>query len=203
MRPQNRISVFLVDDNEMFLKTEMLAFNKYFESEIKMESFVTGEDCLKKIQKNPKTAADIVILDYHLNTEFKHAMNGIEILKKIKELNPKIIVIMLSSEDKLKIANESINNGAYEFVLKSETALIRVENSLRNSVEKVLNSKIMKITLLIMDKYPELYSYIDEMPVLSPEDRDSGLMLKNLKTYYDSLYSMVKKYELEHPEINM
>src|ERR1700683_1952329 len=128
MNTQTRISVFLVDDNEVFLKTLALSLNEHFKAEISIESFATGEDCLKKIQQNPKTATDIVILDYHLNTESPGAINGIDVLKKIKEINSRIIVVMLSSEDKLKIATECIKSGAYEYVVKSETALIRTQN---------------------------------------------------------------------------
>src|SRR5580700_3422410 len=104
MEIQNKISVFLVDDNEVFLKTLTLFLNEHFKSEIQIESFPTGEDCLRKIQLNPEIAADIVILDYHLNTDSTVAMNGIDVLKKIKRINPKIIVVILSAEDKLKIA---------------------------------------------------------------------------------------------------
>lgn len=200
MKTQNNISVFLVDDNEVFLKTLADSLNERFRSEIQIELFTTGEACLKKIQENPDTAADIVILDYHLNTESKNAMDGIDVLKKIKEINFKIIVIMLSAEDKIKIATDSLTHGAYEYVVKSETAFIRTQNILKNSIEKELNSKIMKITMTIMEKHPELYKYIEEMPETILEEQDPGIMLQNLKAYYDSLDSMLNKYLLEHPE---
>jgi DNA-binding NtrC family response regulator len=200
MKTQNNISVFLVDDNAVFLKTLADSLNERFKSEIQIETFSTGEACLKIIQQNPDTASDIVVLDYHLNTDSKNAMNGIDVLKKIKEINPKIIVIMLSAEDKIKIATDSITYGAYEYVVKSETAFIRTQNILKNSIEKELNSKILKITMSIMEKYPELYKYIDEIPETIIDEQDPGIMLQNLKAYYDSLDSMLNKYILEHPE---
>ena len=201
MKTNNNIVVFLVDDNVVFLKTLALSLNERFKSEIKIELFTTGEDCLLKIRQNPLSAADIVILDYHLNTESINAMNGIDVLKKIKEINSRIIVIMLSAEDKLKIATDSISNGAYEYVVKSETAFIRTQNILKNSMEKELNSKILKITMLILEKYPELYKYIEEMQETIPDEMDPEVTLKNLKAYYDSLYSMLNKYILEHPKM--
>ena len=193
MNTQTKISVYLVDDNEVFIKTLGLSLNEHFESEISIESFATGEDCLKKIQQNPKTSADIVILDYHLNTESKNAMNGIDILKKIKEINNRIIVVMLSSEDKLKIATDCIKSGAYEYVGKSETALIRIQNILRNSIEKEFNSRILNITMMIMEKNPELYKNIEEMPETIPDGNDPEITMKNLKGYYDSLNAMLNK----------
>src|ERR1700721_1955465 len=131
MNTQKSISLLLVEDNEVFLKTLTLSLEEYFKSEIEINSFPTGEDCLNQIQKNPDKV-DVVILDYHLNTESEDAMNGIDILKRIKKINSRIIVIMLSSEDKLKIATDCITYGAYEYVVKSETAIIRLRNILKN-----------------------------------------------------------------------
>jgi len=201
MTAQNKISVYLVDDNDVFLKTLAYSLNERFNSEIEIKSFVTGEVCLREIQINPLTAADIVILDYHLNTEIAEALNGIDVLRKIKKINNKIIVIMLSAEDKLQIATDCISNGAYEYVLKSETAFVRTQNILKNSLEKEFNSKIMKITMKIMEQHPELYKYIEEMQETIPDDGfgDSEVTLKNLKTYYDSLNTMVNKYVVDHP----
>jgi DNA-binding NarL/FixJ family response regulator len=156
---------------------------------------------LKRIKQNPETAADIVILDYHLNTESKNAMNGIDVLKKIKEINFKIIVVMLSAEDKLKIAVDCITYGAYEYVVKSETAIIRTQNILKNSMEKEFNSKILKVTMTILEKYPELYKYIEEMQETIPDDKGSGVALNNLINYYNSLNSLLNNYILEHPGI--
>jgi len=199
MKTQNNISVFLVDDNEMFLKALESYLSEQYKSEIQIKSFYTGEDCLKAIQQYPKPKVDAVILDYHLDTESGTAMNGIEILKKIKEIDTGIIVIMLSFEDKLKIATESIRAGAYEYVVKSETAFIRIKNSLKNSLEKELNSKILKITMTILEKHPELYSYIEEMPITIPNETNPEMSLKHLKAYYDSLESILNNYLLERP----
>jgi len=199
MKAQNKVSVFLVDDNEMFLKTLALSLGEYFKSEVQIESFTTGEECLKKIQKNPQTAVDVVVLDYHLNTELEKAMNGIDVLKKIKEINSRIVVVMLSAEDKLQILVDCVKYGAYEYVVKSETAFVRTQLILKNSIEKEFNSKILKTTMTIMEKYPELYNYIEEMQETIPGEKDSEITLTNLKSYYDSLNSMLNKYILEHP----
>lgn len=198
MKTKNNISVFLVDDNEVFLKTLALSLSEHFKSEIQIKTFTTGEDCMNKIQQDPETAADIVILDYHLNTDSKNAMNGFDILKKIKKINSGIIVIMLSAEDKLQIAIDCITYGAYEYVAKSETAFIRTKNILKNILEKEFNSRILKITMSILEKYPELYKYIEEMQVTIPDEKDPGVTLKNLKAYFDSLDSMLNKYISEH-----
>lgn len=66
--------------------------------------------------------------------------------------------------------------------------------------EKDLNAKILKITMMIKEQYPELSKYVEEMPVTIPDEKNPEITPNNLKTYYDSLYSMLNKYILEHPD---
>lgn len=68
--------------------------------------------------------------------------------------------------------------------------------------EADLNSKILKITLTIMEQYPELSKYIEEMPVTIPNEKIPERTLNNLKTYYESLSLMLNKYKSEHPTID-
>jgi len=67
--------------------------------------------------------------------------------------------------------------------------------------EADLNSKILKITMTIMDQYPELSKYIEEMPVTIPNEKNPDITLNNLKAYYESLSLMLNKYKTEHPNI--
>lgn len=67
--------------------------------------------------------------------------------------------------------------------------------------EADLNEKILKITMTIMEQYPELSKYIEEMPVTIPNDNNPEIKLGNLKTYYESLSVMLNKYKTEHPDI--
>ena len=78
-----------------------------------------------------------------------------------------------------------------------ETMPKEKENNLEN--EKELNSKILKITMTIKEKYPELSKYIEEMPETIPDEKNPDVSLKNLKEYYDSLNTMLNKYILELP----
>ena len=66
--------------------------------------------------------------------------------------------------------------------------------------EEDLNLKILKITMNIKDKYPELSKYIEEMQETIPDGKDPEITTANLKKYYNSLNSMLNKYILEHPD---
>jgi hypothetical protein len=102
-------NLFIVDDNKlMVLALEQHLKNKFGVS-INISTFYDGESCLEKVD----TTTDIVILDYNLD-----GIDGLEILKLIKEINPKTEVIMLSSNESIVLAIESFREGARDFVIK-------------------------------------------------------------------------------------
>ena len=135
MKTNKKIKIFLVDDDALFLKKSEIEFLNHGDFEI--YTYATGELCLKSIDKNP----DIIILDYHLDGIQKGAMNGIDTLDKIKKVNDKIPVIMLSSQDKIDIAIKCMHHEAYDYVVKSETAFVRLQKII-NSI--FLYSKMKK-----------------------------------------------------------
>ena len=64
--------------------------------------------------------------------------------------------------------------------------------------ESDLNDDILKITMLIEEKFPELSKYVDEMPVSAPDAVNPAVNQKNLQDYYDSLLALLKKYNTNH-----
>ncbi|MBN2635485.1 MAG: hypothetical protein JXR61_04385 [Prolixibacteraceae bacterium] len=67
--------------------------------------------------------------------------------------------------------------------------------------EKDLNSRILKITMMITDHYPELSQYLEEMPVTVPSENDPEITLNQLKSYYESLISLLQKYNVDYSKI--
>jgi len=121
MEKEDKVKLFLVDDDAVFLKSLEIEFMQ--NADFIIETYATGELCIKNLSHNP----DVIILDYHLDGINKTAMNGIETLRKIKNCNPDVSVIMLSSQDKIDIAIECMHNRAYDYVVKSETAFVRLQ----------------------------------------------------------------------------
>ncbi len=68
-----------------------------------------------------------------------------------------------------------------------------------NAAVEELNSNILKITMRINDQFPELSKYIEEMTVTIPDEKHPEITLKNLRSYYESLNTILNKYILEHP----
>jgi DNA-binding NtrC family response regulator len=138
MTNKKNILLFLVDDDALFLKSLAIEFVHNTESVI--ETFSTGELCLKSIAQNP----DVIILDYYLDSVEKKAINGLETLDRIKKINPKIPVIMLSSQDKIDVAVNCMKHQAFDYIVKSETAFIRLQKAITTifhyqKIEKALS----------------------------------------------------------------
>lgn len=120
----NKIHLFLVDDDALFLKSLEIEF--LHNADFEIETFATGELCIDSIEKQP----DLVILDYQLDGIDASAMNGIATLDKIKKHNAGIPVVMLSSQDKIEVAIECMHHQAHDYVVKSETAFVRLQKIL-------------------------------------------------------------------------
>lgn len=134
----NKIKLFLVDDDAVYLKLMEIEFLQHGDFDI--ETYPTGELCLENLSHNP----DVIILDYYLDGVEKNAMNGIDTLHKIKIAKPNIPVVMLSSQDKIDIAISCMHCGAFDYVVKSETAFVRLQKIITaifelKKIEKQLN----------------------------------------------------------------
>jgi hypothetical protein len=66
--------------------------------------------------------------------------------------------------------------------------------------EEELNADILKITMTMRDRYPELTKYISEMPVTVPDEKNPTVNIKNLQDYYDSLKQILIKYAPSHTD---
>jgi two-component system OmpR family response regulator len=135
MKTQDSISVFLVDDDKMFLSSLKNTLDSEFKKGLEISTFTNGEECLQHVNGKP----DILVLDYLLNDD-QHpgAMDGIKVLKEVKKIDDRdVLVIMLSGQDKLQVALDSIKNGAYEYVAKSESSFVRIKNIIKNAIDSI------------------------------------------------------------------
>ena len=72
-----------------------------------------AENGVKAVEKYNETHPDLVMMDITMPE-----MDGIQALKKIKETDPKAIVIMCSAMGQQAMVIESIQNGAKDFIVK-------------------------------------------------------------------------------------
>ncbi|MDF2449034.1 MAG: hypothetical protein K0R26_1538 [Bacteroidota bacterium] len=147
MQQSQGINLFIVDDNKLVLTDLKFYLQNRFGKELNISTFTTGEGCLEKVNKN----TNIVILDYFLG-----GRNGVEILKEIKQKNPKTEVIMLSSNEDVALAVQAFKNGATEYVIKGQGAVRKISKLIYKIVTEPIRilvkefgiSKFMAIFLL-------------------------------------------------------
>lgn len=143
-----RTLVYLVDDDDMYLKTAVhtLSQNRSFD----IKSFTSGEKALEAA-KIAKRKPNVIVLDYFLNTEESSAISGLEILKQVKQEKINTEVIMLSGQENIDVAVNSVKYGAYDYVVKNKSAFIRVQNDIKRiSSQQVKDSESKKLRSFVM-----------------------------------------------------
>lgn len=123
----DNITIFIVDDDKLLAHALKNEIRNHFEEEnVQVLTFEAGELCEPFLKNKP----DIAIVDYHLNSRFKDARNGVEIIEMIKKQSPDTEVILFTRDDNLGLAVEAFQNGANEYVIKNEYMFRRLNVAL-------------------------------------------------------------------------
>jgi two-component system OmpR family response regulator len=123
--------IFIVDDDPMQASMLQDYLSKY--STFDFHIFNNGEDCLKNLSLNPQ----VIFLDYNFDLAGKTAMDGLDILREIKAKNPTVEVVMLSGQDRIEVAVNTMKYGAFDYIVKSESAFHRAENVIFNIIKRL------------------------------------------------------------------
>jgi len=119
--------VFFVDDDKMILN--LLEYTFKSRQGIEVKTFFSGEECLQNMHLKP----DLIILD-HLFPTNKGQMSGMETLKKLKEADKKVTVIVLSAQQDEKLIPEFLKNGAKKYISKDEYFIDELIESIESSI---------------------------------------------------------------------
>ncbi len=127
MKTHNQISVFIIEDNNIYAKSLQGFLLTHF-PDIKIKLFPVGETCLMKMHLNP----DVVITDYFLNSRYGEAQNGLEIIERIKKNNPQTNIVLLSAQDNYTVVLDAIKQYGCFYVQKDEDAFNKVQQLIKN-----------------------------------------------------------------------
>lgn len=124
--------IYIVDDEPVQSMMLQDYLSKYKNFEIK--TFRSGEEVIGALKvKVPQ----IIFLDYYFDQVGPDAMNGTEILKEIKSNHPDVELIMFSGQDKIEVAVNTMKYGAFDYIVKNESAFHRSENVIFNIIKKL------------------------------------------------------------------
>ena len=104
--------VFIVEDN----KTEGLMIQLAFSGieNISISYFSLGFELLENLNEQP----DIIVVDMVLPD-----IHGLEIIKKIKEVQPEARIIVLSADERAGLIAQAQSEGVYNYIVKGESSL--------------------------------------------------------------------------------
>jgi DNA-binding NtrC family response regulator len=101
------IRIFVVDDDELSVK--MARFHLRLNGYSDVNTYSNGLACLNNLSLKP----EIIFLDQYMD-----GLSGLEVLKRIKDSDSSIQIVMVSGEESDSTAAEFIRHGALEYIVK-------------------------------------------------------------------------------------
>ena len=121
----NSFKIFIVEDDPLY--GEMLKYHLSLNPDNEVIKFETGSACLKNLHQNPS----LISLDYSLPD-----ISGFDVIKKVKEYNSDIPVVVVSGQEDVATAVRLLKDGAYDYFVKDEDTKERLWNTIKNIKER-------------------------------------------------------------------
>ncbi len=140
--------LLLIDDEE----DVQYSFRRTFDSpEIALSTASSGEEGLKLI---PQLKPDLVLMDLRLG-----GISGLETLRRLRETDPKLLVILMTAYGTTQTAIEAMKLGAYDYLLKPFDIL-----KLKHTVQAALKAA------------RDMRQVVSYEPLLESEDYELGIV---------------------------
>ena len=99
--------ILIVDDEEIVIRSCLRILDG---DEFQVESVQDGREALRKIEENPY---DVMILDIMMPN-----IDGLEVLRRVKETHPNVDVIMITGLSQIDTAVQAMKLGAFDYISK-------------------------------------------------------------------------------------
>jgi two-component system, NtrC family, response regulator AtoC len=150
--------IFIVDDDPWY--SEVLGYYLSQNPDYEVSKFVSAKDFLAHLSGKP----DLVTLDYTLNDG-----NGIDVLRKIKQYDPELPVIIISSQEDIATAISLIRSGAYDYLVKDNNTndfLLNAVNRLREHLK--LKKEVDQLKDELVDNFELRKTIKGNSPAMAP-----------------------------------
>ena len=131
------IKIFVVEDNEWY--NRLLVHHLNMNPDFEVKSFLSGKELLNHLHESP----DIITLDYRLPD-----IKGSELLRKIREYDESIEVIVISEQDDIQVAVDLLKEGAFDYLVKNE----EIQTRLHNAVNRIGKSTALKKRIQVLEQ---------------------------------------------------
>jgi len=168
-----KLTAMVVEDevtaNEMLTST----FKSFF---AEVTSAFDGEEALELVKK---AKPDIVFVDVVMPK-----MDGIELSRRLREMNPNQIIIVISASNDIQKISESIEVGVNSFIQKpiDTKKIIELLKNITTLVKKKkkIETKTFSISLPV-----DLYEHVDENAKAESISKNA-VIIRALRTFYDA-----------------
>ncbi len=131
--------IFLVEDDDFYANLILKALEQNGYNDLKRVD--NALECLQQVRED--RVPDLIILDYNLGN-----LDGVSTLKQIRAYIPDLKVILLSAQEEVKVAIQSIKKGAREYITKEQgrefPRLLSIIREVEAEMEKKKTSKPVK-----------------------------------------------------------
>ena len=164
----SNIKILIVDDEQIVRDS----LTHWFEEDgYQVESAEDGFDVLRNLEPGKY---DIMLVDIKMPK-----LNGLELLEKVKEIDPECVVIMITAYASVPTAVQALKNGAYDYVTKPidpdelshliQNAIkqkqLKQENiALKRSIDEMLNLEGL------IGESPEMKKVFELIKIVAPQD---------------------------------
>ncbi len=146
------VGILIVDD-EFSVRN---ALYKWFKEDgYRVDAAADAKEALQKLEQGPW---DIVLLDIRLP-----GMDGLELQKRIRAIDPNIVIIMITAYASVESAVQALKEGAFDYVTKPIDP-DELEHLIRNAVEQ----RRLKAENIQLKQHIEELSQFDEIIGESP-----------------------------------
>ncbi len=126
---EEQVTIFVVEDNDWYNRLLVHYLDIYPGCVVK--GFFNGKELLAHLHERP----DIITLDYRLPDT-----KGSELLRKIREFDDGIEVIVISEQEDVQTAVDLLHEGAFDYLVKNE----EIRQRLHNAVHRIVKSAGLK-----------------------------------------------------------
>lgn len=121
--------IFIVEDDPWY--GEILEYHLSLNPDYKVTRYESAKDCLAKMHLQP----DLVTIDFSLPD-----MMGDKLYQKIRETNPSVPVIVISSQENITVAVNLLKMGVSDYLVKDDTT----KDLLWNSIIRIRENQSLK-----------------------------------------------------------
>ncbi|MDF1883776.1 response regulator [Sulfurimonas sp. SAG-AH-194-C21] len=167
-----KLSAMVVEDEKVANELLSSTFKNFFSS---VDSYFDGETALKSYIENKP---DIIFVDIVMP-----GMDGIELSRKIRELNPTQIIIVISASNDIEKISESIEVGVNSFIQKpiDTKKIIELLTGVAAMVakKKKIETKTFSISLPL-----DIYDTVNENAKAESISKNA-VIIRALRSFYD------------------